>query len=115
MVGERGRGEGRWRVVRYASAIGGGTGDRERRRLSRKFGNYRCRVVVVFSFFFFFSSPFFFRRVILIWERQFVFAARVYSATRRGDAAAAAGARCITTQRASRGHTTSPSPAWGTG
>lgn len=39
-----------------SSAIGGKTGDRERRRLSRKFGNYRCRVVFFFPFLF---SPFF--------------------------------------------------------
>lgn len=38
-------------------AIGGKTEDRERRRLSRKFGNYRCRVVF-FSFLSFF--PLFF-------------------------------------------------------
>lgn len=38
-------------------AIGGKTGDRERRRLSRKFGNYRCRVAF-FSFLSFF--PLFF-------------------------------------------------------
>jgi len=43
------------------------------------------------SFFSFLSfSPLFFRRVILIWERQFVFAARAYLVTRRGNAAASA-------------------------
>lgn len=43
------------------------------------------------SFFFLpFLFPLFFRRVILIWERQFVFAARAYLVTRRGDAAASA-------------------------
>lgn len=40
------------------------------------------------SFFSFFFSSLFFQRVILIWERQLVFAARAYLATRGGDAAA---------------------------
>lgn len=90
--GREGEAEGKQKTRRCALSprrSAGETGDRERRRLSRKFGNYRCRVVVLFlssPVFFFFLL--FFRRVILIWERQFVFAARAYLVTRGGDAAA---------------------------
>lgn len=79
-------------------AIAGKTGDRKRRRLSRKFGNYRCRVV--FFSFLSFSPLFFSTSDIDLGE-----AVRIRGTSIPCDSAEAMPppARCITAQRALRG------------
>lgn len=90
-------------VRSFAATIGGETGDRERRRLSRKFGNYRCRVVVLFlsSSVFFFFLLFFSPSDIDLGEAVRIRGTSVPCDSRRRCRRQPA--RCITAQRALRG------------